>query len=144
MTPCNLRYCSPKNPNLVLIIQTKPPKVLANESITYNSLRRLLYQAKKVRHLPRLLHSDSHYRTKYMFGGIVQGEASARCFLAKPWIGDDKMLVKKRHCKHWRKNRRGITPTASNHGESQTVCRIGVADFDAAAIPRHAVMATQR
>lgn len=78
-----------------LIIVDKKGQRFMNESITYNSYGDCFYQAVQKGHdiFPAYCISDSHYRTKYMFGGVVQGEAMPDAF-CKAMIGDDKMLVK--------------------------------------------------
>lgn len=78
-----------------LIIVDKKGQRFMNESITYNSYGDCFYQAVQKGHdiFPAYCILDSHYRTKYMFGGVVQGEAMPDAF-CKDMIGDDKMLVK--------------------------------------------------
>lgn len=78
-----------------LIIVDKNGKRFMNEAITYNSYGDCFYQAHEKGHdvFPAYCILDSHYRQKYMFGGVVQGEAMPD-FMNKSMIGDDKMLIK--------------------------------------------------
>ncbi len=78
-----------------LIIVDKKGQRFMNEAITYNSYGDCFYEAHKKGHdvFPAYCILDNHYRTKYMFGGVVQGEAMPD-FMSKAMIGDDKMLVK--------------------------------------------------
>lgn len=78
-----------------LIIVDKKGERFMNESITYNSYGDCFYGAHEKGHdvFPAYCILDSHYRQKYMFGGVVQGEAMPD-FMSKGMIGDDKMLIK--------------------------------------------------
>jgi 3-oxosteroid 1-dehydrogenase len=78
-----------------LIIVDKKGQRFMNESITYNSYGDCFYGAHKAGHdvFPAYCILDAHYRKKYMFGGVVQGEAMPD-FMSKGMIGDDKMLIK--------------------------------------------------
>lgn len=78
-----------------LIIVDKKGRRFMNESITYNSYGDCFYGAAKQGYdvFPAYCILDAHYRKKYMFGGVVQGEAMPD-FMSKDMIGDGKMLVK--------------------------------------------------
>ena len=78
-----------------LVIVDKKGQRFMNESITYNSYGDCFYGASEKGHdvFPAYCILDSHYRQKYMFGGVVQGEAMPD-FMSKSMIGDDKMLIK--------------------------------------------------
>ncbi|NRB37247.1 MAG: FAD-dependent oxidoreductase [Pseudomonadales bacterium] len=78
-----------------LIIVDKKGQRFMNESITYNSYGDCFKSAQEKGHdvFPAYCILDSHYRQKYMFGGVVQGEAMPD-FMSKGMIGDDKMLIK--------------------------------------------------
>lgn len=78
-----------------LIIVDKKGQRFMNESITYNSYGDCFYGAHEKGHdvFPAYCILDAHYRKKYMFGGVVQGEAMPDS-MNKDMIGDGKMLVK--------------------------------------------------
>ncbi|NRA41155.1 MAG: FAD-dependent oxidoreductase [Pseudomonadales bacterium] len=78
-----------------LIIVDKQGKRFMNESITYNSYGDCFYGAADKGHevFPAYCILDAHYRKKYMFGGVIQGEAMPDS-MSKAMIGDDKMLIK--------------------------------------------------
>lgn len=78
-----------------LIIVDKKGQRFMNESITYNSYGDCFYAAHKKGHdvFPAYCILDAHYRKKYMFGGVVQGEAMPD-FMSKQMIGEGKMLIK--------------------------------------------------
>ena len=77
-----------------LVIVDKQGQRFMNEAITYNSYGDCFYEAQEKGHevFPAYCIIDKHYRTKYMFGGVVQGEAMPD-FMCKSMIGDDKMLI---------------------------------------------------
>ncbi|HEY9034840.1 MAG TPA: FAD-dependent oxidoreductase [Pseudomonadales bacterium] len=78
-----------------LIIVDKKGRRFMNESITYNSYGDCFYGAAEKGYdvFPAYCILDAHYRKKYMFGGVVQGEAMPD-FMSKDMIGDGKMLIK--------------------------------------------------
>lgn len=78
-----------------LIIVDKKGQRFMNESITYNSYGDCFYAAHQKGHdvFPAYCILDAHYRKKYMFGGVVQGEAMPD-FMNKQMIGEGKMLIK--------------------------------------------------
>lgn len=78
-----------------LIIVDKKGRRFMNESITYNSYGDCFYGAHEKGYdvFPAYCILDAHYRKKYMFGGVVQGEAMPDG-MNKDMIGDGKMLVK--------------------------------------------------
>lgn len=78
-----------------LIIVDKQGQRFMNEAITYNSYGDCFYAAHGKGHdvFPAFCILDAHYRKKYMFGGVVQGEAMPDS-MNKDLIGDGKMLVK--------------------------------------------------
>lgn len=78
-----------------LVIVDKKGQRFMNEAITYNSYGDCFYDAYNKGHdvFPAYCILDAHYRQKYMFGGVVQGEAMPDR-MSKDMIGDGKMLVK--------------------------------------------------
>lgn len=78
-----------------LVIVDKKGQRFMNEAITYNSYGDCFYDAYNKGHdvFPAYCILDAHYRKKYMFGGVVQGEAMPDR-MSKDMIGDGKMLVK--------------------------------------------------
>lgn len=78
-----------------LVIVDKKGQRFMNEAITYNSYGDCFYEAHGKGHdvFPAYCILDAHYRKKYMFGGVVQGEAMPDS-MSKDMIGDGKMLVK--------------------------------------------------
>jgi 3-oxosteroid 1-dehydrogenase len=95
MTPFGptVLFSEKSKPGLILV--DKKGQRFMNEAITYNSYGDCFYGAHEKGHdvFPAYCILDSHYRKKYMFGGVVQGEAMPDAF-CKDMIGDDKMLVK--------------------------------------------------
>jgi 3-oxosteroid 1-dehydrogenase len=95
---------TPFGPTVLFSEKSKPGMVIVdkkgqrfmNEAITYNSYGDCFYEAHGKGHevFPEAYCIlDAHYRKKYMFGGVVQGEAMPD-FMSKDMIGDDKMLIK--------------------------------------------------
>ena len=78
-----------------LIIVDKKGERFMNESITYNSYGDCFKAAHEKGHevFPAYCILDAHYRKKYMFGGVIQGEAMPDS-MSKAMVGDDKMLIK--------------------------------------------------
>ena len=95
MTPFGITVLFSEKSRPGLIIVDKKGQRFMNESITYNSYGDCFYGASEKGHdvFPAYCILDSHYRKKYMFGGVVQGEAMPD-FMSKSMVGDDKMLIK--------------------------------------------------